>query len=64
MRRHPLTVREPGAEHEIRHYTHDILWGQRLADVLREVDGEHLVLDLNKFHNLVPTNPTPDFPYP
>jgi inward rectifier potassium channel len=47
-----------------RYYTHDILWGQRLADVLREVDGEHLVLDLNKFHDLVPTNPTPDFPYP
>ena len=46
------------------YFTHDILWGRRLADVLREVDGEHLVLDLNKFHDLVPTKPTPDFPYP
>jgi inward rectifier potassium channel len=50
-----------GAHH---YYTHDILWGQRLADVLSEVDGEHLVLDLRKFHDLVPTEPTPDFPYP
>jgi inward rectifier potassium channel len=46
------------------YFTHDILWGQRLADVLSEVDGEHLVLDLGKFHDLVPTEPTPDFPYP
>jgi inward rectifier potassium channel len=46
------------------YFTHDILWGQRLADVLTEVDGEHLVLDLGKFHDLVPSEPTPDFPYP
>jgi len=46
------------------YFTGDILWGQRLADVLTEVDGQHLVLDLDKFHDLVPTEPTPDFPYP
>lgn len=46
------------------YFTGDILWGQRLADVLTEVDGQHLVLDLNRFHDLVPTEPTPDFPYP
>jgi inward rectifier potassium channel len=46
------------------YFTHDILWGQRLADVLSEVDGEHMVLDLGKFDDLVPTEPTPDFPYP
>jgi inward rectifier potassium channel len=50
-----------GAHH---YFTHDILWGQRLADVLSEVDGEHLVLDLGKFHDLVPIEPTPEFPYP
>jgi inward rectifier potassium channel len=47
-----------------RYFTHDILWGRRLADVLSEVDGEHLVLDLRKFHDIVPTQATPDFPYP
>jgi inward rectifier potassium channel len=46
------------------YFTADILWGQRLADVLSEVDGQHLVLDLGRFHDLVPTEPTPDFPYP
>jgi inward rectifier potassium channel len=47
-----------------RYFTHDILWGKRLADVLTEVDGEHLLLDLRKFHDTEPTPPTPDFPYP
>jgi inward rectifier potassium channel len=51
--------------HAAHHYfTHDIRWGCRLADVLSEVDGQHLVLDLRRFHDLVPTEPTLDFPYP
>jgi inward rectifier potassium channel len=47
-----------------RYFTRDVLWGRRLADVLSEIDGQHLVLDLRKFHDVEPTQPTPDFPYP
>jgi len=47
-----------------RYFTKDILWGARMADVLTEIDSGHLVLDLRKFHDVEPTEPTPDFPYP
>ena len=36
----------------------------RPADVLSEDADGSLVLDLTKFHDLVPTEPMPDFPYP
>ena len=46
-------------------YTDDyIVWGARHADVLSEDPDGTLVLDLHKFHELTPTAPTPDFPYP
>lgn len=46
-------------------YEHDaIVWGARHVDILVEdVDG-NLTLDLNRFHDLGSTVPTPDFPYP
>src|SRR5262245_8799429 len=44
------------------HFT--IYWGARLADVLTEAPDGNLVLDLRKFHDVVPTQPTADFPYP
>jgi inward rectifier potassium channel len=47
-----------------RYFTKDILWGARMADVLTEIDSGHLVLDLRRFHDVEPTAPTPDFPYP
>jgi inward rectifier potassium channel len=47
-----------------RYFAKDILWGARMADVLVEVDSSHLVLDLRRFHDVEPTAPTPDFPYP
>jgi inward rectifier potassium channel len=47
-----------------RYFAKDILWGARMADVLIEIDNSHLVLDLRRFHDVEPTAPTPDFPYP
>lgn len=41
-----------------------IVFGARLADVLSEMPDGNLRLDLGAFHELVPTAPTPEFPYP
>lgn len=46
-------------------YTDDaIVWGYRHADILMEQSGDDFVLDLRKFHDLVPSKPTETFPYP
>ncbi len=51
--------------HARRRYTmKDILWGSRLADVLRERPDGRLELDVRKFNDVVPTKPTETFPYP
>jgi inward rectifier potassium channel len=42
----------------------DIVWGARHADILSEPAPDLLLVDLRKFHDLVPTKPTEDFPYP
>jgi inward rectifier potassium channel len=47
-----------------RYFARDILWGHRLADVLSETPDGHLLLDLRKFHDIEPTEPTAEFPYP
>lgn len=47
-----------------RYFAKDLLWGARLADVLSETPDGHLLLDLRRFHDVEPTAPTPDFPYP
>jgi inward rectifier potassium channel len=41
-----------------------IVWGARLADVLSEEASGDVVLDLRKFHEIVPTAPQVGFPYP
>jgi inward rectifier potassium channel len=41
-----------------------IVFGARLDDVLDELPNGDLLLDLNRFHDLTPTEPTPTFPYP
>jgi inward rectifier potassium channel len=41
----------------------EIVWGARLADVLSETDDGDMVLDLRRFDDLEPTEPTPGFPY-
>ena len=48
----------------MRYMDHQIVWGARHADILHEQTPEHVILDLRKFHDLVPTAPTDDFPYP
>lgn len=46
-------------------YTDDrIVWGARHADILSEEPDGSLIVDLRKFHEVVPTDPTPDFPFP
>jgi inward rectifier potassium channel len=47
-----------------RYAARDVVWGARHADVLSETPDGHMLLDLRKFHDIEPTEPTPDFPYP
>ena len=42
----------------------DFVWGARLADVLSELPDGRLQLDVRKFDDLVPTEPSESFPYP
>ena len=42
----------------------DIVWGARLEDVLSELPDGRLQLDVGKFDTIIPTAPTPTFPYP
>lgn len=50
--------------HARRRYTdRDILWGARHADILTERDDGAMVLDVRKFHEVIPTEPTDNFPY-
>ncbi|HVZ35050.1 MAG TPA: ion channel [Polyangiaceae bacterium] len=49
--------------HASNRYMHsDLVWGARLSDVLRE-EGEDVVLDLTRFHDLEPTPATEAFPH-
>lgn len=42
----------------------DIAWGARAADILSETADGNLRVDLSHFDEVVPTEPTPGFPYP
>jgi inward rectifier potassium channel len=44
--------------------TDAFIWGARHADLLSEAPDGGLIVDLRKFHDSIPTLPTPDFPYP
>jgi inward rectifier potassium channel len=41
-----------------------VVWGARLTDVLSETPEGDVLLDLGRFHELTPTAPTKDFPWP
>jgi inward rectifier potassium channel len=41
-----------------------IVWGARLADVLSETPEGDILLDLTRFHEIVPTTPSENFPWP
>ncbi len=47
-----------------RYVTRDIVWGARPADILTEKPDGTIQLDLRRFHDVVQTDPTPEFPYP
>jgi inward rectifier potassium channel len=47
-----------------RYETKDIVWGARLADILTELADGTIELDVRRFHDMTPTEPTPSFPYP
>ena len=57
-----ITLQTVHASH--RYFANDIVWGARLADVLSETPDGHMLLDLRRFHDVEPTSPGPDFPYP
>jgi len=46
-----------------RYVDRDIVFGARHADVLSELPDGRLQVDLTRFHDLVPTEKTEDFPY-
>jgi inward rectifier potassium channel len=41
----------------------EVLWGARHADILSERDDGTIVLDVRRFHEIVPTEPVEGFPY-
>jgi inward rectifier potassium channel len=46
-------------------YEHfSVVWGARLADVLSESPDGNVVLDLRHFHEITPTTPSENFPWP
>ena len=40
------------------------LWGARHVDILSETADGLIQMDVRKFHDVMPTEPTPLFPYP
>ncbi len=50
------------ARHRYEHQ--EIVWGARHADILSEEADGTIVVDMRKFHEIVPTAPTEGFPYP
>jgi inward rectifier potassium channel len=51
--------------HAQKHYPHDrIRFGMRHADMLSELPDGRLRLDMARFHDVVPTTASEDFPYP
>jgi inward rectifier potassium channel len=47
-----------------RYQEHEILWGARHADILTEDESGHIILDVRRFHDVLPTEPFDGFPYP
>jgi inward rectifier potassium channel len=53
------------ALHAQRRYVHDhVRFGMRHADMLSELPDGRLQLDMSRFHEMVPTIATDEFPYP
>jgi inward rectifier potassium channel len=52
-----ITMQPVHAQH--RYFAKDILYGHRMADVLSETPEGHLLLDLNRFHDVEPLGAPP-----
>jgi inward rectifier potassium channel len=60
-------IDETSAQNLHARHTYDharVRWGARHADMLSERPDGGLRLDMGEFHRVVPTAPTPLFPYP
>jgi inward rectifier potassium channel len=60
-------IDETSAQNLHARYTYDhehVRWGARHADMLSEGPGGRLRVDMREFNRLLPTQPTPAFPYP
>ena len=42
----------------------DLRWGMRHADIIEETAEGGIIVDLTRFHDVVPSQPTAAFPYP
>ena len=49
---------------QARYFPSELVFGARYADILSELPDGDMLMDLNKFHDVVATQPTPEFPYP
>lgn len=47
-----------------RYVDSQIVWGARHADILSEEPDGRIIIDMRKFHSLIPTKPSDSFPYP
>ncbi|MBU8898652.1 hypothetical protein KRR26_23865 [Corallococcus sp. M34] len=57
-----ITMQSLHAGH--RYFAAQLRWGARLVDILSEAPDGNLELDLRKFHDTQPSQPTEGFPYP
>ena len=48
----------------VRYDAPEIVWGARPADVISELPDGRIQLDVRRFHDVVASEPTDDFPYP
>jgi inward rectifier potassium channel len=47
-----------------RYLDDDVVWGARPSDMMSVDEDGVIVIDVRRFHDLVATEPTPEFPYP
>ena len=47
-----------------RYLDQEIVWGARHNDILSEDAQGNVVVDVRRFHELLPTEPVEGFPYP
>jgi inward rectifier potassium channel len=56
------TMQPIHASHQ--YYARQIVWGARHADILSDTPDGNMLLDLRRFNDVEPTQPSADFPYP